>query len=55
MTLDEHRRKAQLRPWTNRWDWVVIEVEYEDRTMVAGLDPITGEVVWEYVEDNRST
>jgi len=55
MTLDERRRRAQLRPWTKRWDWIVIEVEYGSLTTVAGLDPITGEVAWEYIEDSHST
>lgn len=56
MTLDEHRRKAQLRPWTKRWDWKWLKFESvirpEDLVWIeirTHIDPVTGEEIWERI------
>lgn len=59
MTLDEHRRKDQLRSWTKWKDrtpdriFFVPPIKPEDRVRLdvrTLIDPETGDETWEYVE-----
>jgi hypothetical protein len=57
MTLDERRRRAQLRPWTRGWDDYVIRftspIKPDDigqLEICTHIDPETGERTWESLD-----